>query len=513
MQPFKTLRLILGDQLNASHSWFKTKDESVLYVMMELRSETDYAMHHIQKVIGFFAAMRGFADALIKAGHQIAYLKINDSKNRQTFTENLNILIEQHQIETFEYQLPDEWRLDEELSRFCANTALETTAVDSEHFYTSRFELKQQFEDKKQIVMESFYRAMRKKHDVMMVAGKPITGKWNYDAQNRKKLPRNNEVVAPLLFKHDLSGIEQEIKAAGVKTIGNVDSKAFAWPINRQESRQILQYFLKECLVQFGDFQDAMHREYWSMYHARLSFSMNLKMISPKEVVDAAVQHWLAHQDEIHISQIEGFVRQILGWREYMRGLYWWKMPEFKSMNFFENKEKLPDWYWTGNTKMECLKTAINHSLDYSYAHHIHRLMVTGNFALLAGVDPDQVDSWYLGIYIDAIEWVEITNTRGMSQFADGGITATKPYVSSAAYIQKMGHYCENCHYDYKKKTGEKACPFNSLYWNFYDRNKALLGKNPRIGMMYNIWDKMDPEIKKEYLLQAEKYLSDVNYI
>ncbi|MDP4964645.1 MAG: cryptochrome/photolyase family protein, partial [Salibacteraceae bacterium] len=328
MQPFNTLRLILGDQLNASHSWYKTKDESVLYVMMELRSETDYAMHHIQKVIGFFAAMRGFADALIKAGHRVEYLKINDSKNQQTFTENLNILIEQHQIETFEYQLPDEWRLDEELSRFCANTAIETSAVDSEHFYTSRFELKQQFVDKKQIVMESFYRAMRKKHDVMMVAGKPITGKWNYDAQNRKKLPKNHEVVAPMLFKHDLSEIQQEIKTAGVKTIGNVDSKAFAWPINRQESRQILQFFLKECLPQFGDFQDAMHREYWSMYHARLSFSMNLKMISPKEVVDAAVQYWLAHEDEIHISQIEGFVRQILGWREYMRGLYWWKMPE-----------------------------------------------------------------------------------------------------------------------------------------------------------------------------------------
>ena len=236
MQPFNTLRLILGDQLNASHSWYKTKDESVLYVMMELRSETDYATHHIQKVIGFFAAMRGFADALIKAGHQVTYLKINDANNRQTFTENLNVLIEQYQIESFEYQLPDEWRLDEELSRFCTNAVLETSAVDSEHFYTSRFELKQQFEDKKQIVMESFYRAMRKKHDVMMVAAKPITGKWNYDAQNRKKLPKNHEVIEPLLFKHDLSEIEQEIKAAGIKTIGNADSTAFSWPINRTNS-------------------------------------------------------------------------------------------------------------------------------------------------------------------------------------------------------------------------------------------------------------------------------------
>lgn len=513
MSSYKTLRLILGDQLNASHSWFKQKDGSVLYVFMETRSETDYAMHHIQKIVGFFMAMRNFSNALEKAGHQLKYFKLNDEDNQQSFTKNIQTIVKEYGIEKFEYQLPDEWRVDQELQSLCQSLNIDYEAFDTEHFYTSREELKEQFEGKKQIIMESFYRKMRKKHDVMMNGKEPITGKWNYDASNRKKLPKNQEVIKPMLFSHDVSDVLKEIKDAGVKYIGNIEEKAFPWPLNRKESREILTFFLENCLAQFGDFQDAMHKDYWSMYHARISFSLNTKMISPKEVVDASVEYWESHQDEIHISQIEGFVRQILGWREYMRGLYWWKMPDFKTMNFFENTAKLPEWYWTGETKMACLKDAITKSLDNAYAHHIQRLMITGNFALLAGCDPDEVDAWYLGIYIDALEWVEITNTRGMSQFSDGGITATKPYVSSASYVHKMSHYCGDCYYDHKAKTGEHACPFNSLYWNFYDRNRKLLGDNPRIKMMYNVWDKMDSRTKKEYLLQAEKYLSQVNYL
>lgn len=513
MSAFHTLRLVLGDQLNAKHSWYKTKDKGVLYALMEVRSETDYTKHHIQKVVGFFMAMRGFSDALKKADHEVVYCNINDAENKQSFTENVKMLIEKHDIKKFEYQLPDEHRLDQEFLELTNKLDIESEAFDTEHFYTTRDELKAQFEDKKQILMESFYRAMRKKHDVMMLNGKPFSGKWNYDAENRKKLPEGTPVPEPLVFNHDVATVVEEIQNAGIKTIGNIDAKAYAWPVSRKESLALLEFFLEQCLPRFGDYQDAMHQNYWSLFHARLSFSLNTKMISPKEVVDAAIDHWTQHQDQIHISQIEGFVRQILGWREYMRGIYWWKMPNFKSLNFFEHKNPLPDWFWTGETKMACLKSAITQSLDYSYAHHIQRLMVTGNFALLAGVDPDEVDAWYLGIYIDAIEWVEITNTRGMSQFADGGIIATKPYVSSASYIHKMGSHCKGCSYDHKKKTGEGACPFNSLYWNFYDRHSDKLSGNPRIGMMYNIWNKMKPETKAEYLLQASKYLSEVNYL
>jgi deoxyribodipyrimidine photolyase-related protein len=238
---------------------------------------------------------------------------------------------------------------------------------------------------------------------------------------------------------------------------------------------------------------------------------MNTKMLSPKEVVDRAIAAYLERTDEIAYHQLEGFVRQIIGWREYMRGIYWMKMPEYARLNYFDHHEKLPNWFWDGNTRMNCLKQSIRQSLQFSYAHHIQRLMVTGNFALLAGVHPDEVDRWYLGIYIDAIEWVEITNTRGMSQFADGGIVGTKPYVSSAAYINKMSSYCSGCHYNKSVKTGEKACPFNSLYWNFYNRHEAKLGNNQRIGMAYNLWKKMASEQKTALLEQADYYLKNID--
>jgi deoxyribodipyrimidine photolyase-related protein len=244
------------------------------------------------------------------------------------------------------------------------------------------------------------------------------------------------------------------------------------------------------------------------LFHSRLSFSLNNKMLSPLEVVEKVERYWFANQDRINIAQVEGFIRQIIGWREYMRGVYWAKMPEYATLNFFGHNRKLPEFYWSGKTKMNCLKHSIGQSLEKSYAHHIQRLMVTGNFALLAGIHPDEVDQWYLGIYIDAIEWVEITNTRGMSQFADGGIVGTKPYVSSANYIDKMSDYCKGCHYDKSLKIGEKACPFNSLYWHFYHRNEDKLAKNPRIGMAYRTLEKMKD--KSKILDQAEKYLGNL---
>ena len=276
------------------------------------------------------------------------------------------------------------------------------------------------------------------------------------------------------------------------------------------ESLELLDFFVAYCLPLFGTFQDAMTLDVWSVYHSRLSFALNVKLISPQEVIEKVIDAYRKNK-AVALNQVEGFVRQILGWREYMRGVYWRQMPDYASLNYFSHENKLPNWYWTGETKMKCLSHSIQQSLQFSYAHHIQRLMVTGNFALLAGIHPDEVDQWYLGMYIDAIEWVEITNTRGMSQFADGGIVGTKPYVSSANYIDKMGTYCTKCHYNSKEKLGEKACPFNSLYWNFYAKNESLLRSNPRIGMAYVTLDKMQPEAKTEMLQQAEKYLSNLN--
>jgi deoxyribodipyrimidine photolyase-related protein len=251
--------------------------------------------------------------------------------------------------------------------------------------------------------------------------------------------------------------------------------------------------------------------ENWHLFHSRLSFALNTKMLRPLEVIQAALKAWEQKKSPIEIQQIEGFVRQILGWREYMRGIYWATMPDLEAMNFFNHDRTLPDYYWTGDTRMNCLRRAIGQSLEHAYAHHIQRLMITGNFALLAGVHPGQLDQWYLGIYIDAIQWVELPNTRAMSQFADGGRVATKPYTSSAKYIRSMSNYCETCHYDWKKRHGEMACPFNSLYWDFFARHRRRLGKNARVAMMYRVWDRMDKDEKKRILAQADTYLKDLN--
>ncbi len=508
----KTLRLILGDQLNHQHSWFQQVDESICYVMMEIRSESDYASHHIQKVLGFFASMRNFAKELRALGHHLEYIHIQDPGNAQRFDENCNQLINAHGFTRFEYMQADEFRVNAHLEDFVGKLTIEHTRFKSEHFYSSLEEFQAIFKGKKTYLMETFYRHMRKKHRLMVDAeGQPWLGQWNFDKDNREKLPKNHRPPAPFVFTNDLRDIESEIKEAGIKTIGFVEAGQFMWPISRAQSLSLLDYFLKHCLCFFGRFQDAMAPGEWSLYHARISFSMNLKLISPREVVDRAIETYENSEGKVTYSQLEGFVRQILGWREYMRAIYFLEMPRFAQLNYFNHKNPLPEWFWTGKTKLNCLKHTIQQSLQVGYAHHIQRLMVTGNFALLAGVDPDEVDAWYLGIYIDAIEWVEMTNTRGMSQFADGGIVGTKPYVSSAGYMKKMGSYCSSCFYDPNQKIGPKACPFNSLYWHFFDKHEGLLGNNPRIGMVYPMWKKMNPEVKAGILQQARFYLEQIH--
>lgn len=503
-----TLRLILGDQLNENHSWFEIPSKKILYVMMEVKSETSYVTHHVQKILGFFGAMRCFADRLKKMEHQVLYIKLDDPNNQHSFTKNLQWIIAEHEIEKVQYLLPDEHRLDLELGALEKILRVPVESFDTEHFLTKRTAVSEMFKGKKTYLMESFYRYMRKKFDILMDGEAPLNGQWNYDSENRKKLDPKVKVPKPLLFSNDLSDIYQMLQAQNIETIGNVDPKNFIWPLTRVEALEGLNHFLKYCLPNFGTYQDAMVPDEPWLFHSRISFSLNLKLLSPLEVIQAAVREWQKREEEITYSQIEGFVRQILGWREYVRGIYWAKMPGYEKENFFDHSRKLPSFYWTGKTKMRCVSQAVSQSLEFSYAHHIQRLMVTGNFALLAGVDPDEVDRWYLGIYIDAIQWVEITNTRGMSQYADGGLLATKPYVSSANYIDKMSSYCSGCFYDKKKKVGEKACPFNSLYWDFFARNEELLRGNPRIAIAYKNLDRMKelPDI----LQQAKVYLDDI---
>ena len=509
----KTLRLILGDQLDELHSWFQTPDANVTYVMMEIRQETDYVKHHIQKVAAFFAAMRAFSTRLEKLGHNVIYLRLYDRQNLQTIPDNLRHLLKTQKFSRVEYLLPDEYRLDRQLQNLSEKLQVVVEAADTEHFLTERRELQDFFAGKKRYLMESFYRSMRKRYNILIDRDKPVGGQWNYDQKNRRSYDGQMAIPKALLFKNDVSDICRTIQKMQIKTFGEIKPARLIWPITRAQSLKLLSAFVKSGLEAFGTYQDAMTAENWYLFHSRLSFALNTKMLRPLEVIQAVLRAWEQKKSPIQIQQVEGFVRQILGWREYMRGIYWAMMPDLESMNYFGQDTALPDFYWTGDTQMNCMRLVIEQSLQHAYAHHIQRLMVTGNFALLAGIDPAQVDDWYLGIYIDAIQWVELPNTRAMSQFADGGQVATKPYVSSAKYIRSMSDYCETCDYDWKKRHGDIACPFNSLYWNFFERHRLLLGKNARMAMMYRVWDRMDKDEKKRILNQANTYLKDLNLL
>ena len=502
--PATTLRLLLGDQLNPRHSWFDAVDDTVLYVLMEVRQETDYVLHHAQKIIAIFAAMRVLAAQLRAAGHRVAYLAIDDRANLQSVTGNLDMLLAQCGASRFDYQEPDEWRLDRQLLEWCVSQpqSVACRMVSSEHFYTAREDAARLFEGRRKWLMEHFYRHMRAAHGVLMEAdGQPEGGQWNFDHDNRQKwpgLPAAPRDIRPL---HDHSQLWSTIEAAGVKSFGQPQADHIRWPVDRAEALAQLDAFIAEALPHFGQFQDAMSSRAWRLFHSLLSFAMNVKLLDPREVVEKVEAAWRA--GAAPLAAAEGFIRQILGWREYVRGVYWAKMPHYGEHNVFDHQADLPHWFWDGDTNMRCMAHAIGHSLEYAHAHHIHRLMVIGNFALLAGLAPKQVHEWYLGVYIDAFEWVEMPNTLGMSQYADNGMMATKPYVSGAAYIDRMSDYCKGCHYDKKDRLGERACPFNALYWDFFARNEERLSSNPRIGMVYPQLRKMTPAAREALAVKA----------
>ena len=507
-----TLRLILGDQLNPLHSWFAQTDSNTIYALMEIRQETDYVLHHAQKIIGIFAAMRDFAKYLATQNHCVHYLKIDDADNVQSLPANLDNLIQHYQIQRFEYQLPDEWRLDQQLQIYSRNLAIPSKAFDSEHFYCQRDEVAKLFGSRSHWLMEMFYRRMRVKHSVLLEDNqRPVGGQWNYDHGNRKAWSGSPSVPVDNRPRHDHKALWQSIVTAGVRSFGDADADDFRWPLNRAEALRQLDDFITDSLPHFGNFQDAMSRRSWRLFHSLLSFALNTKMLNPSEVV--ARTEVAYRQGHTPLAATEGFIRQILGWREYLRGVYWAKMPDYVGLNHFDHDRPLPSWFWSGDTQMNCLAAAIGQSLQYAYAHHIQRLMVIGNFALLAGLAPDAVHRWYLGVYIDAFEWVELPNTLGMSQFADGGLLATKPYVSSAAYIDRMSDYCKGCHYDKKVRTGDRACPFNTLYWHFFIRHRNKLKNNYRLGMVYPNLDRFSAAEQDEIVWCAAEILGKLGAI
>ncbi|TGZ35208.1 (6-4) photolyase [Photobacterium damselae subsp. damselae] len=516
MMEYKTIRLILGDQLNIHHSWFRNIDHSTLYLLIEIKQETDYVVHHIQKVCAFFAAMKEFAQALTQQGHHVLYLTLDETEQYKNLVQLIEFYIKETKAEKFEYQEPDEYRLDNQIKAYSFPCSI--ACIDSEHFLLSRQEINEQFTADKHTVMEHFYRRMRKRFNILMEVDKPIGMKWNFDKNNRKKLKSIDiqNLPQPLCFSNDVSEIVQRLNRHRIKTIGDEQS-VLLWPINRQQALTLLNHFCQVCLPFFGQFQDAMTHTSpstkWSLYHSRLSFCLNCKLISPLEVMNIAISHFEQKNNNIDIAQIEGFIRQILGWREYIRAIYWVNMPKYKDKNALNSSRPLPQFFWNGDTKMRCQREAIQQSLSFAYAHHIQRLMVTGNFCLLAEIDPSEVDNWYLGIYIDAIEWVELPNTRGMALFADGGIVGTKPYCASGSYINKMSDYCKHCKYDIKLRHGENSCPLNSLYWHFMNKHDLLLAKNPRTRMILRTWDNMDDKQKQAILDTAQYYLANLEHL
>ncbi len=507
---YACLRLVLGDQLDSDHSWFERVDSDVLYLVAELRQETDYVRHHAQKLCAFFAAMRSFADGLAADGHEVLYLDLDKTSKYSNLSDLVKQTCNSCGVSRFEYQSPDEYRLAEQLRELDLPRSIEVRDCDSEHFLLARDELEDYVERGKHNRMETFYRKLRKRFDILMDGDEPEGGEWNYDSENRHKLkPADlDELPKPMTFDNDVGDILARLDRHGVEYFGEA-RKNLPWPVDRTQARKLLAYFCRRCLPNFGRFQDAMtcrHEYAWSLYHSRLSFALNAKILRPREVIDAALERY-RDSDDVPLASIEGFVRQVLGWREYVRAVYWVNMPDYARRNRLRAKRDLPKYFWNGETRMNCMRHAIGQSLEHAYAHHIQRLMITGNFCLLAGIDPNQVDAWYLGVYIDAIEWVEMPNTRGMSQFADGGLVATKPYSAGANYINKMSDYCTDCEYDRKGKTDDDACPFNSLYWHFMNRHRDWLEKNHRSGMIYRSWDRQDKAQRDAVIARGEAIL------
>ncbi|TSE18375.1 (6-4) photolyase [Tepidimonas alkaliphilus] len=500
-----TLRLILGDQLDLDHPWLREPRADVLYVMMEVRSETDYARHHAQKVLAIFAAMRSFANALRRRGHRVRYIPLDHPHNRQDVVANLQALAQAHGAQAVEYQQPDEWRLDAALRRWAQQAPLPVRAVETRHFLLPRDGVTRRLGARRRWVMEHLYRALRREHGVLMNGEQPAGGRWNFDADNRQPWRGQPPEPPDPRPRHDVRALWAMVRQAGVATVGEPAAAALPWPLTRAEALAQLDAFVEQALPHFGPYQDALAEGRPRLFHSQLSFALNVKLLHPLEVICRAEDAWRAGCAPL--ASVEGFIRQILGWREYVRGIYWAHMPGYTERNALAHTRPLPRWYWDGDTDLACLRAAIGQTLRDAYAHHIQRLMVTGNFALIAGCDPAEVHRWYLGVYIDAFEWVEAPNTLGMSQWADGGLMATKPYAASAAYLQRMGDHCRGCRYDPRRRTGADACPFNALYWDFIARHEARFATHPRMAMMVRQWRKLPDDERRAVRQTAQAAL------
>ena len=503
----KTLVPVLGDQL--SHHISSLRDVSkadTVVVMMEVCEEATYVKHHKKKLAFIFSAMRHFAQELKDAGWEVDYIHLDDPENTNCFTGEVQRAVARHGPHQIVVTEAAEHRVQEMIGGWEAELGVPVNVRGDDRFLCTHEEFQTWADGRKQLRMEYFYREMRKKTGLLMSEDQPEGGKWNYDSENRK--PAGDDLFMPEPQRIEPDTITQEVldlvSSRFEEHFGDLEPFWFA--VTAAQAASALDHFIEVALPLFGDYQDAMLMDQKFLYHSVLSTYINAGLLDPLDVcrrVEAAY-----HAGHAPLNAAEGFIRQIIGWREYVRGIYWLKMPDYVDENFFNATRPLPDFYWTAETDMACLKAAISQTKEEAYAHHIQRLMITGNFAMLAGVDPKEVHEWYLAVYADAYEWVELPNTLGMSQFADGGLLGSKPYAGGGNYINKMSDYCQSCRYDVKQKTGEDACPFNSLYWDFLDRNAEKLSGNPRLGPVYRTWGRMDESKRQDYRDTARVFLS-----
>lgn len=496
----RTLRIILWDQLSdqiSSLSDANWKHDHFLF--LETLKEATYVNHHVKKLAFLFSAMRHFAKKIQKKGAKVTYIKI--SQKVPSLTDGVALVLEKNHATQIVITEPGEFRILQEIKAWGKKFKIDLEIREDSRFLISHKNFRSWSKNKKKLLLEHFYEMMRKKTGFLLDhEGKPFGGKWNFDKENRSPMKEQIRLPHPYKVQPDeiTKNVLKEIKKHFPHQFGDLNNFWFA--VTQDEAKEAFDHFVQHCLPHFGKYQDAMLSEEPLLYHSVISHYLNAGLLDAQQICQTVHDAYV--KKKVSIENAEGFLRQVLGWREYIRGIYWLKMPKYARMNFLNAKQKLPWFYWTGKTEMNCLRHCIEQTIKHAYSHHIQRLMITGNFAMLIGVAPKEVCFWYLSVYADAHEWVELPNTLGMSQFADGGILATKPYCSSGSYIDKMSNFCKTCSYNVKVKTGKNACPFNYLYWNFLLQNQKKLKKNPRLSLAYRQLSRFS--LSKKKIIQNE---------
>jgi deoxyribodipyrimidine photolyase-related protein len=506
----KTLRFILGDQLSRSVSALRDVDPSGdVVLMVEAYDEMTYVRHHKQKIVLILSAMRHFAETLSSEGIHVDYIRLKDEGNSGSLTGELTRALSRHTVDRIVVTEPGEWRVWHLMQEWHDTFRIPVEIREDTRFLCSRTEFTQWAQGRKQYRMEYFYRYMRRKTGWLMNGNEPEGGRWNYDAENRKALSRNVTIPTRLCFKPDMTTRDVMVLVEQYFPDHFGDLESFTWGVTPAEAIRAARHFIRNRLARFGDYQDAMKSGEDFLFHSVLSPYINIGLLDAGEVCQHVLEAY--KNGMAPLPAVEGFIRQILGWREYVRGIYWLHMPEYAHTNVLSADRPLPQVYWTGKTQMQCMRETIESTRRNAYAHHIQRLMITGNFALLTGVEPAQVEEWYLVVYADAFEWVELPNTHGMVLYADGGMLGSKPYAASGAYINRMSDYCTVCSYDPKIKRGSHACPFNYLYWYFFIVNEKRLATNPRTAMPLRTLARMSGKRRQTIITQARAFLEDLD--